>query len=168
VSYLIFGRPSYALASGQSRFVEGAAGSLLGAATGAGTNLALGTISSQLGSVVARDFGLDFLAISQAEYGDFFGSLGLAGTVATTQVEIGQYITEDVFAALLWRPLTQLGVTGQSQFAGLRLEWRLADLWTLEGFIEDRFSRSPLFRAGDLAYKLDKVKGFFFWREWGY
>jgi hypothetical protein len=118
--------------------------------------------------VVARDFGLDFLAISQGEYGDVFGDLGLAGTVATTQVEIGQYITEDVFAALLWRPLTRPEVTGQTRFAGLRLEWRLADLWTLEGFIEDRFSRSPLFRSGGLPYQVNKVKGFFFWREWGY
>jgi autotransporter translocation and assembly factor TamB len=167
VSYLIFGRPTYALASGQSRFAQGAAGSLLGAATGAGTNLALGTISSQLGTVVARDFGLDFLAISQAEYGDFFGSYGLAGTVATTQVEIGQYITDDVFAALMWRPLNSLGATSQDQFAGLRVEWRLADVWTLEGFIEDRFARSPLFAFSDL-YRGEKIKGFFFWREWGY
>jgi hypothetical protein len=47
------------------------------------------------------------------------------------------------------------------------VEWRLADLWTLEGFIEDRFARSPLFAFSDV-YRGDKVKGFFFWREWGY
>lgn len=167
VSYLIFGRPTYALASGQNRLAKGAAGALLGAAGGA-ANFALGTLSSQLGSVVARDFGLDFLAISQGDYSDLFGQLGMSGTMATTQVEIGQYITDDLFAALLWRPLKNLGATGQSQFAGLRMEWRLADQWTLEGFVEDRFSRSPLFRAGALTYRVDKVKGFFFWREWGY
>ena len=125
-------------------------------------------VLSDVGNRVARDFGLDFLAISQGNYADLFGDLGMSGTMATTQVEIGQYITDDVFAALLWRPLKNLGATGQSQFAGLRMEWRAADQWTLEGFVEDRFSRSPLFRAGALAYRVDKVVGFFFWREWGY
>jgi hypothetical protein len=161
VSYLIFGRPSYALASGQNR-------ALLGAAGGAGANFALGTISSQLGSVVANDFGLDFLAITQGDYFDPFGELGPAGTMASTQVEIGQYITDDVYAALLWRPLTGLAPTNQTQFAGLRVEWQVADLWTLEGYHEDRYSRSPVFRAGNLGYHLEKLTGFFFWREWGY
>lgn len=168
VSYLIFGRPTYALASGANRYVQGVAGSLLGAAVGSGANFALGTISSQLGSVVARDFGLDFLAISQGEYFDPFGDLGMSGTMATTQVEIGQYITDDVYAALLWRPLTDLATDDYGQFAGLRVEWRVADLWTLEGFVEDRFSRSPVFRAGNFGYRQEKLKGFFFWREWGY
>ncbi len=67
VSYLIFGRPSYALGSAQNRRVQGAAGTLLGAAGGAGANFALGTISSRIGSVVARDTPLDYLAISQGE-----------------------------------------------------------------------------------------------------
>lgn len=170
VSYLIFGRPSYALASGQSRVAKGAAGSLLGAAGGAGANFALGTISSRLGSVVARDFSLvDFFAISQGENADVFDPGSLSSTMATTQVEIGRYITDDVFAALLWRPLSDLAATSQDQFAGLRVEWRMADLWTLEAFIEDRFARSPLFRSTNLA-GLDqkKILGFFFWREWGY
>jgi len=168
VSYLIFGRPTYALASGENRYVEGAAGSLLGAAGGVGANFALGTLSNQLGSVVARDFGFDFLSISQGAYADPFGDQGMAGTVRTTQVEIGQYLTDNVFAALLWRPLADEATSGQGQFAGLRMEWRMADLWTLEGYHEDRFSRSPLFGAGNLAYRLDKVTGFLFWREWGY
>ncbi len=167
VSYLIFGRPSYALASGQSTFVKGAAGSLLGAATGATANLAVGLFSSELGSVFTRDAGLDFLAISQGQDAAPLGTLDLPGTVATTQVEIGQYLTQDIFAALLWRPLTGLGGTSQSQFAGLRVEWRLGDLWTLEAFIEDRFARSPLFRFGEVG-SADKVKGFFLFREWGY
>ena len=167
VSYLIFGRPSYALASGQNRYVQGAAGSLLGAAGGAGLNFTLGTVGSQLSSVVARDFGLDYLAISQGEYADpLAANAAWYGTVSTTQVEIGQYLTQDVFAAIMWRPLTSLGTAQQDQFAGLRLEWRLADFWTLDGFIEDRFARSPLFRSAD--FKSKKVLGLSFWREWGY
>jgi len=168
VSYLIFGRPAYALASGQSQYVQGAAGSLLGAAGGATLNLGLGTVGSQLGSVVTRDFGVDFLAISQgAPVDPFAGAFGW-NTVAGTQVEIGQYLTPDLFAALMWRPLTSLGASPQTQFAGLRLEWRLQNFWTLEGFVEDRFSRSPLFNTGNLGYQVDKILGFSFWREWGY
>jgi len=166
VSYLIFGRPSYALASGQNRFVQGAAGSLLGAAGGAGLNFTLGTVGSQLSSVVVRDLPLDYLSISQGDYLDPLANSNWYGTLSTTQVEIGQYLTQDVFAAILWRPLSGLGTSQQDQFAGLRLEWRLADLWTLEGYMEDRFARSPLFRSVD--FKPQKVLGFFFWREWGY
>jgi hypothetical protein len=172
VSYLIFGRPTYALASGQSSIAQGAAGSLLGAAGGATANLALGTVGSQLGAVVARDFGLDFLAISQGGYLDPSpGSRGwerLGGTVSTTQVEIGQYVTDDVFAALMWRPLYQFDPASRSAFAGFRVEWRLADDWTLEGFLEDRFLRSALFLSGEAGYQLKKVFGLSFWREWGY
>jgi translocation and assembly module TamB len=168
VSYLIFGRPSYALASGQNRWIRGATGSLLGAAGGAGLNFTLGTVGSQLGSVVARDFGLDYLTISQGEYVDPLGVPDWYGTLATTQVEIGQYLTDNVFAVLMWRPLSHVGSTDRQQFAGLRLEWQLANFWTLEGFIEDRFMRSPLFTAGVGGANSDKIKGFSFWREWGY
>jgi translocation and assembly module TamB len=164
VSYLIFGRPTYALASSQNSSVRGAAGSLLGAAT---ANLALGTVGSQLGSVVARDFGLDYLAISQGEYVDPFApAFNWGTTVATTQVEIGQYLTDDLFAALHWRPLNDLGGGSRNELASLRLEWRMTNFWTLEGFWEDRFLRSPLFSTR--GSEDEKILGFFFWREWGY
>ena len=141
----------------------------MGAAGGAGANFALGTLSSRLGSVFTRDTGLDFLAISQGENADVFDPGSLSSTMANTQVEIGQYITDDVFAALLLRPLTNWAATSQSQFAGFRLEWRMADLWTLEAFVEDRFARSPLFRSTNLGgLNQRKIPGFFFWREWGY
>jgi autotransporter translocation and assembly factor TamB len=166
VSYLIFGRPTYALATGQSSLVRGAAGSLLGAATGAGVTLGLGVLSSELGSVFTRDVGLDYLSISQGQDADPFGTLGVRGTVATTEVEVGQYLTDEIFAALTWRPGERFG--SGDDLAGLRFEWRMSDLWTLEGFLEDRFARSPLFRAADIGYRLDKVLGFFFYRQWGY
>jgi hypothetical protein len=168
VSYLIFGRPSYALASGQTSLAQGAASSLLRTATGAGVTLGIGAFANELGSVFTRDMGLDYLAISQGQYGAPLGTQDLYGTVATTQVEVGQYLTEDIFAVLLWRPLTGFGGTAQSPFAGLRMEWRMADLWTLEGFVEDRFARNSLFWSGDLRYRLDKVFGAFLYREWGY
>ena len=95
VSYLIFGRPAYAVGAGQRD-----------AAQGATANLAVGLFSSELGSLLTRDVGVDYLAVTQGS----FGNLGpretqWQGAVYATQVEIGQYLTEDIFVALQWRPL---------------------------------------------------------------
>ncbi len=166
VSYLVFGRPSYALASGESSYVKGAAGSLLGAATEATANLAVGLFSSELGSVFTRGVGLDYFAISQEQRAVSLGPQNLVGTMAATQVEIGQYLTQDIFAALTWKPLSGGGT--QDQFSALRAEWRFADLWTLEGLYEDRFARSPFFRSRDAGYKEEKTLRFLLYREWGY
>jgi len=86
--------------------------------------------------------------------------------VATTQVEIGQYLTNDIFATLLWRPMT----TGTSRLAALRVETRLSDRWTLEGFWEDRLLRNQLFQVpvADRGFEVKWVYGFFLYREWGY
>jgi translocation and assembly module TamB len=161
VSYLIFGRPSYALASGQSAVVRGAAGVFAGATA----SLAFGLFSSELGAVLTRDWGLDYLAVSQGQ-NQALNTKFLGGTVATTQVEIGQYLTDDLFASVLWRPLSS--GTGQDEFAALRIESRLSDRWTLEGYWEDRFLRSGIWGFEDQDLDLSKVFGFFLYREWGY
>jgi hypothetical protein len=161
VSYLIFGQPSYALASGQRR-----------AFAGAGASLAVGLFASELGSLLAQDVGLDYLAITQGQYSSLTPNLlGNGGIQAfgqtvreNTQVEIGQYLTENIFAALHWRP----GATSRNQFAALRLETRLSDSWTLEGYWEDRFLHSGLWAGADLGQDFSKVFGFLFYRQWGY
>ena len=130
---------------------------------GATASLAVGLFSSELGSILAQDVGLDFLAITQGQ-NEALGIRTLQGTVATTQVEIGQYLTEDIFAALLWRPL----MTGSNRFAALRVETRLSDHWTLEGYWEDRLLRNQLFQIHRPGFDLKWVYGFFLYREWGY
>jgi hypothetical protein len=126
----------------------------------------VGLFSSELGSILTEDVGLfDYLAVTQGQ-NQPLGTRGLQGTVATTQVEIGQYLTEDVFAALLWRPLG--GSTGRDQFAALRVESRLTDRWTLEGYWEDRFLRSGFWGVDESSLGLNKVFGLFLYREWGY
>ena len=175
VSYLIFGRPSYALATGQSAIVEGAAGALLGAATGAGMTLGLGVLSSQLGSVVARDIGIDYFAINQGlDVSPFTGGSvrgSLAESAAWTEVELGQYVRDDVFVAVQLRPLYGVGSSTtrpSSPLAGVRMEWTLGDLWTVEGFLEDRFSRNRHPGFANLALETELVAGFFVYQEWGY
>jgi len=161
VSYLVFGRPSYATASAQSAFARDAAGVFAGAAS----SLAVGLFSSELGAILAEDVGLDYLAITQGS-DEALGMRALRGTVATTQVEIGQYLTEDVFAALHWRPFST-GLS-QRQLAALRIETRLSDRWTLEGYWEDRFFRNPVYQVGSLGLDFPSVFGFFVYRQWGY
>ena len=161
ISYLIFGRPSYALASGETSILEGAAG--------AGVGVGVGAIATQLGQVVAQQFGVDYFTITQTrEAGDLGPMGGIGGTFAETQIEVGQYLADNLFMAIMLRPLTGLGARTQTQFPGARLEWRFADLWMLEGVLEDRFARQPASGFGDLGLRLDKVLGFSIYREWGY
>ncbi len=161
ISYLIFGRPSYALASGETSVLEGAAG--------AGVSVGVGAIATQLGSAVAQQIGLDYFTITQARDGPGLGAAaGLSGTFADTQIEVGQYLSDNLFLALVLRPLTGLGSRAQNQFPGARLEWRFTDLWTIEGFVEDRFAREGASGFGELGLTLSKVFGISLYREWGY
>ena len=161
LSYLIFGRPSYALASGETSVLQGAAG--------AGVSVGIGTLATQLGTVVARQFGVDYFSITQAqEGGGLQTASGLGGTFADTQIEVGQYVGQDLFLALILRPLTGLGARTQTQFPGARLEWRFTDTWTMEGFVEDRFAREGVSGFGELGIRLSKVVGLSVFREWGY
>lgn len=161
ISYLIFGRPSYALASGESSVLQGAAG--------AGVSLGLGTLASQLGSVVAQQIGVDYFAITQAQGEGRVGvNPGVAGTFADTQIELGQYVLDDVFLAVVLRPLTGLAAGSQNQIPGARVEWRFSDDWTLEGFVEDRFYRQGVSGFGDLGVDLSKILGLSLYRQWAY
>ncbi|MEX2526909.1 MAG: translocation/assembly module TamB domain-containing protein [Gemmatimonadota bacterium] len=161
ISYLIFGRPSYALASGESSVLQGAAG--------AGVSLGLGTLASQLGSVVAQQIGVDYFAITQSQAEGQVGvNPGVAGTFADTQIELGQYVWDDVFLAVVLRPLTGLAAGSQNQIPGARVEWRFSDDWTLEAFVEDRFYRQGVSGFGDLGVNLSKILGLSLYRQWAY
>ena len=166
VSYLIFGRPSYALASGQRAVASEAAGLF----AGAGASLAIGLFSSELGSLLTQNMGLDYLAITQGQ-NETPGIQELEDAVLmTTQVEIGQYLTDDIFAALYLRPLVggAEGAERLNRLAALRIETRLSDRWTLEGYWEDRFFRNSLFQPGNLVADKQRTFGFFLYREWRY
>ncbi len=161
ISYLIFGRPSYALASGETSILQGAAG--------AGVSVGIGTLATQLGSVVAQQIGVDYFTITQTQEATGIQSApGLAGTFADTQIEVGQYVGENLFLALVLRPLTGLGGGARTQFPGARLEWRFTDSWSAEGFVEDRFAREGASGFGELGIRLSKVFGLSLYREWGY
>lgn len=161
-SYLIFGRPSSFLSQGERSALQGA--------TGAVQSLGLGIWANQLGSAVAREVGLDYLSITPGvEAGAFGASGGLMGSVAATQFELGQYIAEDIFLAVVLRPLSGVGGgAAAGRFSGARVEWRYSDLWTLEAFLEDRFSQVGLSGFRELGFTSAKAAGFLLYRDWGY
>jgi len=160
ISYLIFGRPSYALGSGETSVLEGAAG--------AGVSAVTGTIATQLSQILARQIGLDFFTITQAQESDVGGLPPTVGSAfAGTQVEVGQYLRENLFLALVLRPLQGIGGT-QAQLPGARLEWRFSDTWTMEGYVEDRFGRQGVFTFGQAGLQVSRIFGIELYREWGY
>lgn len=173
VSYLIFGRPAGLLAPGE-RSVAGGAGQLLGGIASAGASLGLGTLTAQLSSAVAQEIGFfDYFAITTEQQPELVGSSNpLAQTftqsLASARVEVGRYFFEDVFVAVLLRPLTGLTGTERVSRPGVRVEWRFADLWTVEGFVEDRFARNGATGFGDLGFRPEQVLGLSLFREWGY
>jgi len=165
VSYLLFGRPSYALGSGESAVLQGAAGQIVGAAG----SLGLGALANQLGSAV-RETGLaDYFAVTETPGGAIGGT---QNPWASTQVEAGWYLDQNLFFALLLRPLAGEGSGAaqaqQDRFVGARVEWQLGDVWTVEGFLEDQFSRQGLSGFGNIGLRLSRIFGFFVYRDWGY
>ncbi|HSG08417.1 MAG TPA: translocation/assembly module TamB domain-containing protein [Longimicrobiales bacterium] len=156
VSYLIFGRPSYELANNQQ--------ALVGAAAGAGVTFLSGTLATRLGAALSQRIGLDYLSITQAGN---FGVASISGNpLAGTQVEVGQYLTDNVFFILVFRPKPEPG-SGQSFFGGARMEVALNDDYNVQGFWEDRFLQSGFSGLGQIVPN-SQIVGVFIFREWGY
>ena len=161
VSYLVFGRPPALLGSGES--------SLLGGAIITdGLSLGLGRLADEFQEAVAQEIGfVDYFAISNQRATQRLGpNPSLLGTLASTQIEFGRYLWDDVFLSV---DLAPVGTTTQTRtrIPNARLEWRFADLWSFESFAED-----PLLRRGVLGVQQSGPTyahslGLFVYREWG-
>lgn len=161
-SYVVFGQPTYALSNSQQELVAGA--------RNASVNLALGTLTSQLGSfLLSEDIPIDYLDISTSQYfdGGDVARLGFRSEVESTVATIGKYVSDDLFLGVRWRPFGAQGATSRNAFSG-RLEWRFRDEWALEAFAEDRSLRESFVSLDALGLDLSKVFGLFIFREWGY
>ena len=165
VSYLVFGQPSGALGGRAGGGVGplGNSGVVSSAVQGTVTFVG-GVLTNQFGSAVFRDF-LDYFSVQQSGGGQSLGR----DFVADTQLELGRYVGNDVFAVMVLRPW-DTGSVDQNTVAGLRVEWSLTDDYNVEGFLEDRFLRSgSLSLGGSSGFPVnDRVWGVFFFREWGY
>ena len=158
LSHLYFGRPAYALTSGQNQAVNS-----MGAILGSGATLGLSTFSNELGSAMARELGVDYLSITQEDF-DFLGNTN--STLGTTVVETGFYMMDDLFVTLLLRPLSNQG--SGSGFAGVRSEWISSESYTVESFFEDRFFRNRMLGFGELGFHAKKDFGLSIFKEWIY
>ena len=110
---------------------------------------------------------MDYFAISNQRATQRLGpNPSLLGTLASTQIEFGRYLWDDVFLSV---DLAPVGTTTQTRtrIPNARLEWRFADLWGFESFAED-----PLLRRGVLGVQQSGPTyahslGLFIYREWG-
>lgn len=164
VSYLVFGQPSGALGGRSSDVGQLRSGGVVSSAVQGTVTFVGGVLTNQFGSAVTRDF-LDYISVQQSGAGQSLGG----GYVADTQLELGRYIGDDVFAVAVLR-LWDAGAQDQNTVAGLRVEWALTDDYNVEGFLEDRFLRSGSVALGSSSGLLenDRIWGVFFFREWGY
>ena len=160
LSYLWFGRPTYALTSGQSE------------AVGAGMALGLSGISSELGAVMTQGLGLDFLdylSITQQDLGSL-GSLSannVQGALSTTTVETGFYVADDMFLTLLFRPASAQG-GGLESWPGVRFEWVASEGYTIQSYFEDQFFRGRAVGFGEFGVQTRKGLGLSIFRDWAY
>jgi len=160
ISYLLFGRPSYALASGETSVVESAAAGLGGAVLSVGV--------SQLGSTFSRSLGVDYLSVSQAQQvGSLRSFRDPSRLFADTEIEMGRYIGDNVFLSVVLRPLTGPD-SSRRTLPGTRVEWRFEQYWSLRGFLEDRLTRPGGSGFGELDNNFARVFGLSLFRDWGY
>ncbi len=162
VSYLIFGRPSYLLAGGQNALVQGEPSSLLRSTAGVGVTYLTGAVANQIGAAFAQQLGIDYLSFTQSSE-QTFGVL--SGSLAGSQLEVGRYLTQDLFVVLIVRPPDD----DNSTRFGARVEVAVSNDVSVQGFWEDRFLRSRVGGFGNLSgFDTQTVVGVFVFREWGY
>lgn len=136
LSFLVFGRPSFAL--GEAAFLgQGVLGEFF--LTGLTELTAI-----ELEQELASDLGLDFFEIRPG-FGAF-GGLGLPTLV------FGREISEDVFLTVE-AGLGRLAGTETTAILAVRLQWRIDDQWQLELALEPA-TRARLLRGGTVALPL--------------
>lgn len=165
LSYLIFGRPTYALAGSETRqldtYLTG-----LGAGIIAPAVLSYAALFSE---AIATNFGVaDYVSIMPTEadtlgFADGGRAFDPFSALGRAQVEVGKYIGDAWYIAATRR----FGQGAKLYDLGVRLEWRIAPTWTAEFFIEDRFARYGRFGVGQ-PLESRKVGGLFLFREWGF
>jgi autotransporter translocation and assembly factor TamB len=165
LSYLVFGRPTHALAGGEARQLDSY---LTGLGAGLVTPTYLG-YWSMLSETIATNLGIaDYVSITPTEadtvgIGDGLRAFDPFSVLGRAQVEVGNYLGNAWYMAVTRR----FGQGVKTLDFGVRFEWRLAPTWTAEFFLEDRFARLGQFGV-DQPLESRKVGGLFLFREWGF
>ncbi len=153
LSYIVFGRPTYGLTAGEQAAFQSAAGGAVAAG--------LGPLASTVSSAVGDLLPLDYLSVSAAQTtaGDAYA---IGGGLAATQVELGKYLTQDLFVSVLLEPVPR---EGQDIFSGIRGELSLGDKWSLQSYYENQFARQRV-TSFSRAFEVSRVLGVFLFRDW--
>ncbi|MCY4572465.1 MAG: translocation/assembly module TamB domain-containing protein [Gemmatimonadetes bacterium] len=141
---------------------------LLGSGGTASVDAGRGYLLSQFGNVIgnqfAREFDLDYLSVSQPDYGLATTALG----TSSVQVEVGRYLRDDVFLIGVYRRGYCADPTIPVSSGGMRVEVALPGAMTMESFFEGRCTREQYRGLDDISLQLARIWGFSFFREWGY
>lgn len=163
-SYLLFGRPTYALSSGESALLAGSQ-----IATGFGTPLLFGLAASEI-EALGSEYGLfDYFSITNDEYVQQLTE-SQPNLLAGTRFEIGRYISDEWFVAYTPQLAARAGseaTDGLTLSQGGRLEWRFHPTWNAQLFWENRLAQGAT-RGFDPTLESTPVMGVFLAREWGY
>ena len=172
-SYLLFGRPTYALSPGQADALGQSriGGAALGIATGFGAPLLFGLAASEI-EALGSAYGLfDYFSITNDEYVQQLqqstSNVG-AGLLTGTRVEFGRYLSDEWFLAFS-APLSVQAGAGEGELwrPGGRVEWRFHPTWNAQVFWENRLAHAAT-RGFVPNLESTSVMGVFLAREWGY
>ena len=159
-SYLFFGVPTWQVANTSGATMDPRAFADLGLSVLAPS--VLGYASSGLQTLVQNAGWLDYVALTAAEVAPHRSeSIGIGNFLAGTRLELGRYLSSDLFFGYSQRLNT-------SSFSpGMRLQWQFLPEHSLELFAEDRLARTPGFGVRPEA-GLRRVYGVLLFREWGF
>ncbi len=153
LSYLLFGRPSYALTR------PGDEGSLLGDVT-RGVPEAL--VGYALGSLLVGEAGIAYVDVSRvdpvSEDSEFRRPLGPA--LSATQVELGWYLAPTVFVSFAQQ---LVGVPPTAT-----IEWRLDERFTLRAITQPRRGQESFLFSEAALTDLEQSFGLFLFYGWAY
>jgi autotransporter translocation and assembly factor TamB len=161
-SYLFFGVPSSALSLSQQVGVNYATNTLL-----------YGQLTGGLQSLFQSYNWFDYVSLTAADVDRTNESLGLntnsfdlssyvGSTFVNTKFEVGRYLAQNFFVVGSVRPRT-----GANPPAfGSRIEWRFFPTYTLEAFLDNRFSRTT--PGIQQTPQFQNVFGFSLFKEWSY
>ncbi|MEJ2502296.1 MAG: translocation/assembly module TamB domain-containing protein [Gemmatimonadota bacterium] len=169
-SYILFGRSGAELTQAESDVLSVGG---LGYAIGFARPVVTGLVSTELQRALAgTGLPIDYVALTTPEYGyQYWRDYGLLGMLQNTQLEVGVDVFRNVSVVGSVRYATDgtplgAGLSSGRITGGARVELRPWPTWTVEGFLEDRFARTPSFGFSEVDDR--KVLGLSLFRDWGY
>jgi hypothetical protein len=120
----------------------------------------LGTVGNQFSQVLVSGVGLvDYFDIRSTGQAGAIESGSTTSLLYGTELEIGRYLTPDLFVSAT-QPLG-------GQLPGFGLEWSFASSWRLEFVTEDRFKRYASYGYSFSSYSR-RTYGLMLFRDWNF